>query len=163
MAMYAWHQRPAIDCLMNQYSEHNHAQFGNVRLVRELSSVANQLGARRTLCELYGAGGWDLRFEDMKRIGDWLEVLGVNTLDEHLSYITLRGARKRDHPQSFSYHEPWWGSYHVMASYMTRLSAALSQGEQINRVLVIDHRPPGTGPRSPSRWPGHGALVGRPA
>lgn len=138
MAMYAWHQRPAIDCLMNQYSEHNHAQFGNVRLVRELSSVANQLGARRTLCELYGAGGWDLRFEDMKRIGDWLEVLGVNTLDEHLSYITLRGARKRDHPQSFSYHEPWWGSYHVMASYMTRLSAALSQGEQINRVLVIE-------------------------
>ena len=55
---------------------------------RELSSVANQLGMKRTLCEVYGAGGWDLRFEDMKRIGDWLEVLGVNTLDQHLSYVT---------------------------------------------------------------------------
>ncbi|MEK7996782.1 MAG: glycosyl hydrolase, partial [Planctomycetota bacterium] len=68
MAMYAWHQRPAIDTLMNQYNEDTHAQFGNVRAVKELSSVANQLGRKRTLCEAYGAGGWDLRFEDMKRI-----------------------------------------------------------------------------------------------
>ena len=138
MAMYAWHQRPAIDILMNQYSEDTHAQFGNVRAVKELSSVANQLGTARTLCEAYGAGGWDLRFEDMKRIGDWIYVLGVNTLDEHLSYVTIRGARKRDHPQSFSYHEPWWNDYHVMASYFTRLSLIMSQGRQVNRVLVIE-------------------------
>ena len=138
MAMYAWHQRPAIDCLMNRYGEDVHAQFGNVRAVRELSSVANQLGRTRTLCEAYGAGGWDLRLEDMKRIGDWLYVLGVNTLDEHLSYITIRGARKRDHPQSFSYHTPWWPYYHIMAEYFTRLSLVLSQGEQINRILVLE-------------------------
>jgi hypothetical protein len=74
----------------------------------------------------------------MKRIGDWLAVLGVNTMDQHLSYITLRGARKRDHPQSFSNHEPWWEAYHVSAGYLARLSCALSQGEQINRVLVIE-------------------------
>ncbi|MFC1633407.1 glycosyl hydrolase [Planctomycetota bacterium] len=138
MAMYAWHQRPAIDTLMNQYREDTNAQFGNVRAVKELLSVANQLGRKRTLCEAYGAGGWDLRFEDMKRIGDWLYVLGVNTLNEHLSYITIRGARKRDHPQSFSYHEPWWKAYHVMAQYFARLSLIMSEGEQINRILVIE-------------------------
>jgi len=138
MAMYAWHQRPSIDVLMNQYDEGTHAQFGNVRIVKELSSVANQLGRPRTLCEAYGAGGWDLRFEDMKRIGDWIYVLGVNTMDEHLSYITLRGARKRDHPQSFSYHEPWWKDYHVMAEYFTRLSMIMSQGRQVNRILVLE-------------------------
>jgi len=138
MAMYAWHQRPAIDNLMNQYSEDVHGQFGNTRTVKELSSVANQLGMERTLCEAYGAGGWDLRFEDMKRIGDWLYVLGVNTLDEHLSYITIRGARKRDHPQSFSYHEPWWKDYHVMANYFTRLSMIMSAGRQINHILVLE-------------------------
>jgi hypothetical protein len=137
MAMAAWQQRPGIDILMNQYAEHTHAQFGNVRACREISSLANQFG-RRTLVELYGAGGWDLRFEDMKRIGDWLQVLGVNTLDEHLSYVTIRGARKRDHPQSFSYHEPWWEAYHVSAERFARLSAALTQGEQINRILVIE-------------------------
>jgi hypothetical protein len=93
---------------------------------------------KRTLCETYGAGGWDLRFEDMKRIGDWLEVLGVNTIDQHLSYVTIRGARKRDHPQSFSYHEPWWAAYHVSAQYLARVSVALSQGEQVNPVLLLE-------------------------
>lgn len=138
MAMYAWHQRPAIDCLMNQYAEHTHAQFGNIRAVRELSSVADQLGRRRTLCEIYGAGGWDLRFEDMKRIADWLGVLGVNTFDEHLSYITIRGARKMDHPQSFSYHASWWNDYHIVARYLTRLSLVLSAGERRNDILVLE-------------------------
>jgi hypothetical protein len=138
MAMYAWHQRPSIDNLMNQYDEGVHAQFGNARTVRELASVANQLGRKRTLCEAYGAGGWDLRFEDMKRIGDWLYVLGVNTLNQHLSYVTIRGARKRDHPQSFSYHTPWWPDYHQQADYFARLSLVMSAGQQVNHVLVIE-------------------------
>lgn len=137
MAMSAWQQRPGIDILMNQYREDTHAQFGNVRSCREISSLANQFG-RRTLVEVYGvvAGRW--RFEDMKRIGDWLEVLGVNTLNQHVDYITIRGARKRDHPQSFSYHEPWWDAYHVSAEYLARLSAALTQGEQVNRILILE-------------------------
>jgi hypothetical protein len=138
MAMYAWQQRPGIDTLFNQYREDVHAQFGNVRAVLELASVANQLGKKRTLCEAYGGAGWDMRFEDMKRIGDWLYVLGVNTLDEHLSRISMRGARKADYPPSFSYHAPWWDAYHVPAKYFTRLSAALSHGEQINEILVIE-------------------------
>ncbi len=138
MAMSAWQHIPGIDCLMNQYREDTHAQFGNVRFVREVQSLCNQLDRKRFLCEAYGAGGWDLRFEDMKRIADWLGVLGVNLFDEHLSYVTLRGARKADHPQSFSYHEPWWDSYHVMAQYITRLSAAMSMGKQQNHVLLIE-------------------------
>ncbi len=138
MAMYAWHQMPAIDILMNQYSEDVNAQFGNVRAVKELSIVANQMGRIRTLSETYGAGGWDLRFEDMKRIGDWQYVLGVNFLNQHLSYMTLEGARKKDHPQSFSYHEPWWKNYKVQGDYFARLSLALSSGKQINNILIIE-------------------------
>ncbi len=138
MALSAWQHMPGIDCLMNQYREDTHAQFGNVRFVKEVGSLRNQLDRKRCLCEVYGAGGWDLRFEDMKRIADWLGVLGVNLFDEHLSYITLRGARKADHPQSFSYHEPWWDSYHVIAQYITRLSAAMSVGRQRNHILVIE-------------------------
>ena len=138
MAMYAWHQQPAIDILMNQYREDVNAQFGNVRSVKELRSVANQLGQNRTLSETYGAGGWDLRFQDMKRIGDWEYVLGVNFMDQHLTYMTIKGARKRDHPQSFSYHEPWWRDYHLSADYFARLSLAMSSGDQINSILVLE-------------------------
>ncbi len=139
MALSAWQHRPGIDILCNQYDDQSpQAQFGNARSVRELGSVANQLGRRRTLCEAYGAAGWDLRFEDMKRIGDWMYALGVNTLNQHLAFSTIRGARKRDYPQSFSYHEPWWEAYHVSASYFTRLSAALAHGQEINHILIIE-------------------------
>ncbi len=137
MAMSAWQQRPGIDQLFYHYNESIGSQFGNVRMVRELNSVANQLGRERTLCESYGASGWEFRFEDMKRVGDWLHVLGVNTLNQHLSYISIRGARKRDHPPSFSYHAPWFKHYQISADYFARLSVALTQGVQKKQVLVL--------------------------
>jgi hypothetical protein len=138
MAMYAWHHVPGIDMLFNQFAEEVNSQFGNVRSVKELSSVANQMGTRRTLSETYGGGGWELRFEDMKRLGDWQYVLGVNLMNQHLSFGTMMGARKYDYPPSFSYHAPWWNQYHSINDYFGRLSLALSTGEQVNRTLVIE-------------------------
>lgn len=139
MAMYAWHQIPGIDMLFNQFNEESpNAQFGNIRSVKELSGVANQLGRQRTLSETYGGGGWELSFKDMKRLGDWQYVLGVNFLNQHLSMMTLTGARKYDYPQSFSYHTPWWPYYKTLNEYFTRLSFALSQGKQYNNILIIE-------------------------
>ncbi|MBL7111762.1 MAG: hypothetical protein ISS19_07470, partial [Bacteroidales bacterium] len=84
MAMYPWFQIPGIDMLFNQFNETStSAQFGNVRAVKELASVANQVGLHRTLCETYGGGGWDVSFTDMKRLGDWEYALGVNMMNQH--------------------------------------------------------------------------------
>lgn len=138
MAMYAWQHRPGIDMLLNQFTPHVSGQVGNLRAVLELSSVANQLGRERTLCEAYGASGYELRLADMKRIGDWLYALGVNTLNQHAAFQSLRGARKRDHPPTFSSQQPWWESYHHCADYFARLSVALSAGRQRNRILVLE-------------------------
>ncbi|WP_162944893.1 glycosyl hydrolase [Flavisolibacter nicotianae] len=139
MAMYAWHQRPGIDMLFNQFNEASPgAQFGNIRSVKELASVANQLGKKRTLSETYGGAGWEITFKDLKRLGDWEFVLGVNTLNQHLSYMTLKGARKYDYPQSFSYQNPWWPSYGSLNKYFARLSLALSSGKQQNDILVLE-------------------------
>jgi hypothetical protein len=74
----------------------------------------------------------------MKRLGDWEYALGVNMMNQHLAFQTLAGARKYDYPQSFTYHEPWWKHYHVLATYFARLSLALSSGEQRNRILVLE-------------------------
>ena len=137
MAMYAWHQVPAIDMLFNN-EELRPDQFGNDRAVKELSSVANQFGRERALSETYGGGGWDLSFNDMKRLGDWEYVLGVNFMNQHLSHMTLRGSRKGDYPQSFTYHNPWWPKYRILADYFTRLSYVLSQGRQENKILVLE-------------------------
>lgn len=138
MAMYAWHQMPGIDMLFNQFNEEKPVQFGNIRAVKELGSVANQLGKKRTLSETYGGGGWELTFKDMKRLADWEFVLGVNFMNQHLSFMTITGARKYDYPPSFSYHEPWWPFYKTLNQYFSRLSLCLSTGQQKNDILIFE-------------------------
>jgi hypothetical protein len=139
MAMYAFAQQPGIDMLFNQFDETSpNAQFGNIRAVKELRSAANQLGKKRTLSETYGGAGWEVTFKDMKRLGDWEYVLGINFLNQHLSWMTLTGARKYDYPQSFSYHNPWFAYYKSLNQYFARLSFALSQGRQLNDILIIE-------------------------
>ncbi|MCX6252866.1 MAG: glycosyl hydrolase, partial [Bacteroidia bacterium] len=139
MAMYAWHQVPAIDMLFNQWDDSTtKAQFGNIRAVKELASAANQTGRQRKLSETYGGSGWDLTFTDMKRNGDWEYALGVNLMNQHLTYFTLAGARKYDYPPTFDYHEPWWNDYKYLNDHYARLSLALSAGRQINDILIIE-------------------------
>jgi hypothetical protein len=139
MAMYIWHQVPSIDMLFNQFNDSiPGAQFGNVRAVKELASAANQSGRSRKLSETYGGSGWDLTFSEMKRNGDWEYALGVNLMNQHLTYFTLAGARKYDYPPSFDYHEPWWRDYKYINDHYARLSLALSSGKQVNDILVLE-------------------------
>ena len=139
MAMYAWHQMPAIDMLFNQWDDStSRAQFGNVRSVKELASAANQTGRQRKMSETYGGSGWELTFAEMKRNGDWEYALGVNMMNQHLTYFSLAGARKYDYPPSFDYHEPWWANYKYINDHYARLSMALSAGKQINDILVLE-------------------------
>jgi hypothetical protein len=137
-SFYIYHQQPGVDMLGNELiGGGDGGQFGNTRAVRELRSAANQGGHIRTLSETYGGAGWEINFSNMKRLVDWEEVLGVNFVNQHLSYFTIKGVRKFDYPPSFSYHEPWWKSYKSMGDYIGRVSLAMSSGEQINQVLVL--------------------------
>lgn len=139
MAMYAWHQMPGIDMLFNQYNDEAcQAQFGNVRSVKELASVANQMGCVRTLSETYGGGGWDETFADFKRLGDWEYALGVNFMNQHLCHMTITGARKYDYPPVFTSVSPWWKDYGILNDYFARLSLLLSQGQQLNDWLILE-------------------------
>jgi hypothetical protein len=137
-SFYIYHQQPGIDMLGNELIPGGDGgQFGNTRAVRELRSAANQGGHVRTLSETYGGAGWEINFSNFKRLVDWEEVLGVNFVNQHLSYYTIKGVRKFDYPPSFSYHEPWWKSYKTMGDYIGRISMAMSSGRQINKVLVL--------------------------
>ncbi|MFC5406261.1 glycosyl hydrolase [Cohnella soli] len=136
MSMYEYMQWPAIDLLTCSVLEADGTDPLLVA-VREVLSVANQLGKKRTLCETYGAGGWDSTFADYKRIGDWLAVHGINFQNQHLTYSSIVGTRKRDHPQSFDWREPWWSEYRTLNDYFGRVGYLLSQGKAEHRVLVL--------------------------
>jgi hypothetical protein len=138
LAFYIWHQQPGVDMLGNRLDTAGlGGQFGNDRAVRELRSAANQAGRTRTLSETYGGGGYEMNFELQKRLVDWECAIGVNFVNQHLSYYSMNGVRKFDYPPSFTYHEPWWDNYKLMGDYIGRMCMAMSSGEQINSTLVL--------------------------
>lgn len=134
---YEYHQWPAIDMLFTNYLKDS-PTHSVTHTIRELKSASNQFGKERALCELYGAGGWDSTFDDYKRMADWVMVNGVNFINQHLTYSTIMGARKHDHPQSFDWREPWWNEYTTMNDYLGRLSWMLSRGKMEQRILVLN-------------------------
>ncbi|MGH3147786.1 MAG: hypothetical protein ACRDTR_18485, partial [Rubrobacter sp.] len=106
--------------------------------LRQVHSVANQLGKERVLDESWGAGGHDSTPADWARIGRWLVVHGVNLLVPHLSFTTIRGTRKSDHPQTFSDHSPAYEHLRPLNDELSRLCWASNRGRTEQRVLVLD-------------------------
>lgn len=129
MPHYVHEQIPGIDLLCERTDEY--------LTVKQCSSVAHQYGKSQVLSETYAACGWEFSFEGQKWIGDWQYALGVTNRCQHLSLYSLRGARKRDYPQSFNIHAAWWEKLHVVEDYFARISYMLRQGEVYRPVLVI--------------------------
>jgi len=137
-AFYMYHQMPGVDMLGRAYdSTGMDGQFGNTRAIRELGSAANQSGWNRRLSETWGGAGWQISFAELKRLVDWEVALGVNFVNPHLSYYSMQGVRKFDYPPSFSYQEPWWDNFAQMGDYIGRICLAMSAGEQINNILIL--------------------------
>ena len=106
--------------------------------LRQVHSIANQLAKERVVDECWGAGGHDSTPADWARIGRWLVVHGVNLLVPHLSFLTIRGTRKTDHPQTFSDHSPWYEYLRPLNDELSRLCWASNQGRTEQRILVLD-------------------------
>ena len=130
MPHYEYQHVPGIDHLgMNIWN--------TLLTAKQVSSVANQLGKERVLCETYGCTGNYPSFADRKWIGDWLYVMGVNLLNHHLVPYSMRGRRKRDYGLNFHWSQPWWKYNRIIEDYFARLSYVLSRGKRVVNVLVI--------------------------
>ena len=129
MRFYEHMQAPGIDML---------GQYGNnYDVAKQCQSVVNQTGKRWMLSELYGCTGWGFTFEGHKAVGDWQAALGVNLRCHHLSWYTMKGEAKRDYPASVFFQSAWWEQYHHVEDYFSRVNVALSEGECVQRLLVI--------------------------
>lgn len=129
MPHYEYMQFPGMD--------HLGRNIDNLLTAKQVSSVAHQFSRPLILTELYGCSGWNLSFENMKWIADWHYVLGVNFMNQHLSWYSMRGARKRDYPTTIQYQSPWWKDYHVVADYMKRATYTTAQGDYVAETLVL--------------------------
>lgn len=137
MSNYEYQDWPGIDLLQTGRLKDASSEVQEISML-EVMSAAHQFGKKRVFCEAYGAGGYDSGLEDYKRIGDYLFVNGVNFINEHLTYTSYVGARKRDHPQSFDWRQSWWEDYTGLNDYFGRMSAILAQGESRERILVLN-------------------------
>jgi hypothetical protein len=64
----------------------------------------------------------------------------VSVFVPHLTFTTIRGPRKADHPQTFSPHSPWFEHLGPVHDELGRLSWIAAQGRMENRVLVLDQQ-----------------------
>ena len=129
MPHYEHMQWPGIDILCDQADE--------LSTAKQCSSVADQLGKRRVLSELYGCTGWDWPLEGHKFVGDWHLATGVNLRCPHLTHYSLEGGAKRDYPASLFDHSPWWKHFRGVEDYFARLTVMLTQGRPVRDVLVL--------------------------
>jgi len=129
MRFYEYMQAPGIDLL----TEH----WGIFNVAKQCTSAAHQFGQKRRLTETYGCTGWDFPFAGHKALGDWQYALGINYRCQHLAWYSMAAEGKRDYPASISYQSPWHSHYRMVEDYFGRLGAALSEGEESRRLLVI--------------------------
>ncbi|MDQ2799314.1 MAG: hypothetical protein M3Y13_06690, partial [Armatimonadota bacterium] len=130
MRFYEYMHDPGVDVL----TEGNR----NYVIVKQLSSVARQLGQKWLLSELYGCTGWQMNFQSHKEVGDWQALLGINLRCHHLSWYTMEGEAKRDYPASILHQSAWWKDYDYVESYFARLGLLLTQGEPCRDILVLN-------------------------
>lgn len=129
MPHYRYQHIPGIDMLTEQTHEFT--------TIKQCTSVANQLGRKQVLSEMYGCTGWEFTFEGQKWVGDWQYVLGVNMRCQHLALYSLRGCRKRDYPPAFNYNTTWWKYNHVVEDYFARLGRVLTEGDAVRDVMLL--------------------------
>ncbi len=138
MSALRWMQAPGEDLLGFQF---DNGEFDRNKLyllnLKELSSLRNQLGCEWTMVETCGGGGYNLSYPFFKGCEDFTLSFGVNCIDPHLAHATLSGIGKYDWPQTLSDHSPWWRFYKHHAQHVARTNAALSQGQEHNRVLLL--------------------------
>ncbi len=102
------------------------------------SSVANQLGKKEVLAEMYGCSDMGNSFEDRKTVFQWLGIMGVNYRNYHGAFYSMRGMRKRKFPVNLNYQQPYWSKNKVIADFAARLSYLLKQGNYKADILVIN-------------------------
>ena len=129
MPMYEFMDIPGMDHLCRG--------MPSVQTEMQLTSVCNQLGKKQILSETFAACGWNVSFEDLRKLYEHQMVHGINLLCQHLEGYSLRGIRKRDYPASLYRHQPWWKDYKVFNDMVSRIGMLIAEGDIKFNILVL--------------------------
>ena len=108
---------------------------GNPRFA---ASVANQDGKNRTFNTCFHSADWTLTMARMKAELDGVAASGCNLYSPHGMHFSLDGIRKPGDRPSLFHQNPYWKHFRLLADYSARLSYAMSQGQRVANVAVLD-------------------------
>ena len=83
MSHYEFMHWPGVDKL-SRHVEHNVT-------IKQATSVADQLGKEKAMCETFGCIGNQSSYFHRKWIMDWQGALGINFVNSHLSLYSMKG------------------------------------------------------------------------
>ena len=106
--------------------------------LKELASIASQTGAKRTMVENGGAGGYDVGIWSFQRTDNTLLSFGVTGYAAHLSHYSLAGTRKYEWPQTLGEPASWWKHYRLHGDHVARLVSVLTRCEEHNTVALVE-------------------------
>jgi hypothetical protein len=124
---YQYFHVPAIDHLGNGIGSLD-AKFA--------VSACHSYGKSRIACEAFGASGWDINYEDMVRISNWLFQQGINLIIMHGFYYSIRDERSQDFPPSYFYQWKYWDHMPGYVKMANRMMKLLSEGRHEAEILV---------------------------
>lgn len=135
MEWLKWFQIPGVDLIGGHIGD---ARYPLLNMGPKLvSSVAHQNGRAQVLCEAWGAGGWELSLADMKKMADWLFVLGVNLICAHAQFYSIDGYRKREAAPSQFYQASYWPYFSELSSYLEKTGEALTGGRHHCKIAIL--------------------------
>ena len=100
------------------------------------SSAAHIRGKSQVMTETYGAMGWDLAPDEMRRIADWQIVRGVTRFVPHAFYYSIAGERYFESPPSLFFQSPHWPYMAALMQYITRWTWLLENTRPVSHVAV---------------------------
>lgn len=101
------------------------------------SSVAHLFDRKRNLAETFGAFGWDLTMEEMKRTVAWEAAGGVDLIDNHAFYYSTDGERASESPPSQFFQNAFWPRFSQYAEMVGRLTEPGRGAVAMNPVGVL--------------------------
>jgi hypothetical protein len=101
------------------------------------SSVAHAFDRGRNLAESFGAFGWDLTLEEMKRGIAWEASAGVDLTDNHAFYYSIEGQRAFESQPSEFFQNVFWPHFRRYADTVGRLNGPARGSTPVNPIGVL--------------------------
>ena len=119
--------RPCVD--------HLGRGIGSLNL-RYAASAAELYGKKGLACETFAACGWELTYEEYRRMTLWLFSQGVKTLVNHGFFYSTEGIRAHDWPPSEFFQWQGWPRMGEANAMTRRLYGMLVDTTRLSDVLV---------------------------